>query len=171
MVRTATLPGWSCEPGRPTKSRSQTGGLSSLSFFCHSALRQPHTWLWPKDMAGRSGEQPELAAWSPAASPTHTGPDHVLPPTLFVGPVSSTSSTNLCLFPARCSQNPNSFPTKCDQKFNVGQPPSGLNSWVSHKCTSLSQPIHSSRDVHIPCTLQCVPTSLPHSPLALAAAA
>lgn len=85
-------------------------------------------------MAGRSGEQPGLAAWSPTASLTRTGPVHVLPPTLPSGLVSSTPSTNLCPFPARCSQNPNSLPSERDQKFNVVQPPLGLNSWASHTC-------------------------------------
>lgn len=166
MVEAATLPRRSCEPGRTTKSRSQTGGLSSLSFFCPSALRPPHTRLWSKDMAGRSGEQPGLAAWSPTASPTHTGSVHVLPPTLPVGLVSPTPSTNLCLFPARCSQNPNSFPPKCNQKFNVVQPPSGLNSWVSHTCAHPC--VHPY--IHHGMCHQCRGLHLSHSLLALSGA-
>lgn len=132
MVRTAALPRWSCEPRRPTKSRSQTGGLSPLSSFCPSALRPSHIWLWPRDMAERSGEQPGLAAWSSAASPTHSGPAMFCHQHSLWGlcrpPHPPASARSLPDAP----RIPNPLPPKCDQKFNVVQPLSALRSWVSH---------------------------------------
>lgn len=124
--------------GGPVSLEGQPRAEVRLEACPHLISSVPLHWDHPThgcvDMAGRPGEQPGPAAWSPGASPTHTGPVHVLPPTLPVGLVSPTSSTNCCPFPARCSQNTNSFPPKFDQKFNVVQPPSGLNSWVSHSC-------------------------------------
>lgn len=176
MVRTAALPGWSCEPGRPAKSRSQTGGLSPLSSFRPSALRPSHTWLWPKDMAGRSGEQPGLAAWSPAASPTHSGPAMSCHQSSLWGlccpPYPPTSARSLPDAP----RIPNPLPPKCDQKFNVVQPLSALHSCVSHRgvCPCAHPCVHPY--IHpgmctSPASSNACPHLSPHSPLALPGAA
>ena len=123
-------------PRRPSRPLG-----SCLSSFFPSDLRQ-RTPLpghfgpaFPEDMAESSGEQPGLAAWSLAASPTHAGPSSALlpsSPALPAGLVSSTPSIDLCPFPARCSWTPSLCPKNLTQKFSVVQPLSALSSQVSH---------------------------------------